>query len=253
MTVAGALGSALLLALPLDGAARGRPVVSLSAVPARVELVGRGSESVTVTNFGSARVLVSARAGSLAVDLRGRPSLVARRTAPRSAAPWLSLSPRELSLAAGSSAVLRVESRVPVRAEPGDHHAVVLLATRPAAVGAVGVRMRLGVRVAVRVPGAVVRRVGVLGLRVRRQGRVRTLEATLANSGNVTETLTPSRVAISLHSGGSPVVRLGIERRELLPSRRGLAVARYRGPLRGRVRAVVAVEGTAGRAFWVRL
>jgi hypothetical protein len=253
VTLAGALGSALLLALPLDGAARGRPLVSLSAVPARVELVGRASESVTVTNFGSTRVLVSARAGNLAVDLRGRPSLVARRTAPRSAAPWLSLSPRELSLPAGGTALLRVESLVPMRAEPGDHHAVVLLSTRPAALGAVGVRMRLGVRVAVRVPGVVVRRLGLVALRVRRHGRVRTLEATLANGGNVTETLSSARVAISLHVPGRPVVRLGIDRRELLPGRRGIAVVRYRGPLRGRVRAVVSIDGAAGRTFWIRL
>jgi hypothetical protein len=253
VTLAGALGSALLLALPLDGAARGRPLVSLSAVPARVELAGRASESVTVTNFGSTRVLVSARAGSLAVDLRGRPSLVAKRTAPRSAAPWLSLSPRELSLPAGGTAVLRVESRVPARAEPGDHHAVVLLATRPAAVGAVGIRMRLGVRVAVRVPGVVVRRLGVVALRVRRQGRMRMLEATLANGGNITETLSSSRVAISLQVRGGPVVRLAIDRRELLPGRRGIAVARYRGALRGRVRVVAAVDGASARAFWIRL
>lgn len=253
MTLAAALGSALLLALPLDGAARDRPLVSLSAVPARVELTGRASASVAVTNFGSTQVLVSARAGSLAVDLRGRPSLVAKRTATRSAAPWVSLSPRELSLPAGGTAVLRVDSRVPKRAEPGDHHAVVLLATRPAAVGAVGVRMRLGVRVAVRVPGVVVRRLGVQALRVRRRARLRVIEATVANYGNVTETLTRSRVAVSLHRGGGPVVRLAIERRELLPGTRGIAVARYRGPLRGRVRVVVAVDSAVRRAFWARL
>jgi hypothetical protein len=253
VTLAGALGSALLVALPLDGAARERPVVSLSAVPARVELEGKATESVAVTNFGSTRVLVSARAGSFTVDLRGRPALVARRTAPRSAASWLSLQPREFSIAPGSTAVLHVESRVPARAEPGDHHAVLLLATRPTGAGRVGVRMRLGVRVAVRVPGAVVRRLEVRGLRVRRQGRTRILEATLANLGNVTEALSSSRLTVSLLVRSRPVARLGIERRELLPGKHGLVVARYRGQLRGRVQARVDVDGAVRRAFWIRL
>ncbi len=251
MTLA-VLGSALLVALPLDGAARERPVVSLSAVPARVELEGKATESVAVTNFGSTRALVSARAGSFTVDLRGRPALVARRTTPRSAASWLSLRPRELSIAPGSTAVLHVESRVPARAEPGDHHAVLLLATRPTGAGRVGVRMRLGVRVAVRVPGVVVRRLAVRALRVRRQGRTRILEATLANLGNVTEAVSSSRLTVSLVRGGL-VARLGIERRELLPGKHGLVVARYRGLLRGRVQARVDVDGATRRVFWIRL
>ena len=253
MTLAAAFVSALLVALPHDGAGREQPVVSLSAVPARVDLEGKATESVAVTNFGSTRVVVSARAGSFTVDLRGRPALVARRTAPRSAASWLSLRPRELSISPGSTAVLHVESRVPARAEPGDHHAVLLLATRPTGAGRVGVRMRLGVRVAVRVPGVVVRRLAVRALRARRQGRTRILEATFANLGNVTEALSSARVSVSLLVRGRPITRLGIERRELLPGKHGLVVARYRGPLRGRVYARVDVDGAIKRGFWVRL
>ena len=70
-----------------------------------------------------------------------------------------------LSIAPGGKAELEVAARVPARARPGDHHALVLLATRPSHVGGVGVRMRLGVRVSVRVPGKIVRRVVSAGPR----------------------------------------------------------------------------------------
>lgn len=109
--------------------------------------------------------------------------------------------------------------------------------------------MRLGVRVAVRVPGKVVRRVSVRGLRVRRSGRFRNLEVVLANFGDLIET---SAVAVVL-SGRGRVERVHAERREVLPRTRAILTARYPGRLRGRVIARVEVDGTARRSFRARL
>jgi hypothetical protein len=110
--------------------------------------------------------------------------------------------------------------------------------------------MRLAVRVAVRVPGRVRHRVEIRGLTVRRARRGRVLEVLLANRGNVTERLA-GRVSISL--GGRTTVRVRATNRELLPGRRGVVVAIYRGRERGVVRAVVAVRGAAEKTFRIRL
>jgi hypothetical protein len=243
--------AAAVLALAAAGAptetSRERPLASLSASPTRIALSGSSRASVTLTNFGASPAHVNVGRGSFTLDLRGRPSV--GRPGARSAQSWLAVRPSVLSIAPGGQAVLEVAARVPARACPGDHHALVLLATRPSRFGGVGVRMRLGVRVAVRVPGKVVRRVAVRALRVRRSGRVRKLDVTLANLGDVIET---NAVTVVL-SGPGRVERVRAESREVLPRTRAILTARYAGPLRGRVTARVEVDGTARRSFKVRL
>jgi hypothetical protein len=161
----------------------------------------------------------------------------------------LTVRPSELSIAAGGRAVLEVAARIPARARPGDHHALLLLATRPSRLGGVGVRMRLGVRISVRVPGKVVRRVAVRDLRVRRNGRARSLDVTVANLGDVIET---SGVTIVL-SGRGRVERVHAELREVLPRTRAILTARYVGVLRGRVLCRVELDGVPRRTFRLRL
>jgi hypothetical protein len=109
--------------------------------------------------------------------------------------------------------------------------------------------MRLGIRVAVRVPGKVVRRVSVRGLRVRRIGRARSLDVTLANLGDLIET---SDVTVVL-SGRGRVERVRAESREVLPRTRAVLTARYTGRLRGGLIARVEVDGAARRSFRLRL
>ena len=230
-----------------NGASRERPLASLSASPTRIALIGSGRAAVTLTNFGASRAHVSVGRGSFALDVRGRPSV--GRPGARSAQSWLAFRPSKLSIAPGGKAQLVVDARVPARARPGDHHALVLLATRPGRVGGVGVRMRLGVRVAVRVPGKVVRRVAVRELRVRRGGRFRNLDVTVANLGDLIET---SAVTVVL-SGRGRVERVHAELREILPRTRAILTARYAGRLRGRVLARVEVDGVARRTFRLRL
>jgi len=238
---------ALVTAGAPSGTSRERPLASLSASPTRIALSGSSRASVTLMNFGASRARVSVGRGSFTLDLRGRPTIV--RAGPRSAQSWLTFRPAELSVAPGGRAVVEVAARVPARARAGDHYALVLLATRPSRLGGVGVRMRLGVRVAVRVPGKVVRRVAVRGLRVRRRGRSRNLDVTLANLGDVIET---SRVTVVL-SGRGRVERVHAELREVLPRTRAILTARYAGRLRGRVLARVEVDGIARRSFTLRL
>jgi len=109
--------------------------------------------------------------------------------------------------------------------------------------------MRLGVRVAVRAPGKVVRRVAVQGLRVRRSGPARSLEVAVANLGDLIET---NAVTVVLSVRGR-AERVHATAREVLPRTRAILTARYTGRLRGRVLARVEVDGVARRSFSLRL
>jgi hypothetical protein len=227
-------------------------VVSLSASPARVALAGGAGATIALRNVGRSSLSVTASPDGFALDLHGRPELVSR-AARRGAATWLSVRPRRVALAPGAKALVRVASTVPRGAEPGDHHAVVLFATRATHAGRVGVRMRVGVRVVVRVPGSVVRKLAIRSLHVRRRGRTRLLDIGLANLGNVTEALAPGRVIVTLLVRGRVTVRVRTQRRELLPHSFGIATGRYFGALRGRLLARVEVGRGGRRMFWIRL
>ncbi len=238
---------ALVAAGAPNGTGRERPLASLSASPTRIALSGSSRASVTLTNYGASRARVSVSRGSFTLDLRGRPAV--GRPGARSAQSWLTFRPSSLSIAAGGKAELEVAARVPARARPGDHHALLLLVTRPSRVGGVGVRMRLGVRVAVRAPGKVVRRMAVRGLRVRRSARSRALEVTLENLGDLIET----RVVDVVLSARGHTERVHAEVREVLPGTRAILTAHYAGRLRGRVLARVEVDGVVRRSFTLRL
>ena len=163
---------AVALALVPAAAGSGKPpeALELTAAPARLVLHGSGAATVRVRNPGRKTVTVEVASASFALDLRGRPRIVKRR-GPRSAAGWLTLRPAHIRLAPHAAAALRVSARVPPRAEPGDHDALVLLSARPLGQARVSVRLRLGVVVVVRAPGAVVRRLKLRRLRLARRGR----------------------------------------------------------------------------------
>ena len=249
-----ALLAALTLLAPAApaGAGAARPLVSISAAPSRVALTGAATQRVEVTNVGTSAIVVSASAEGLSLDARGRPAIT-RRSAPRGAAPWLRVSPASLSLRPGAAASVAIASTLPRRAEPGDHHALLLLASRPLARGGVNVRMRLGVRIVVRAPGRVVRRLVVAGLRVRHAGRTRLLEVTILNRGNVTETLPRGRLSVLLVRKGKVLARLVADRRELLPRSRGVLSPTYSGRVRGPIIVRVEIGGGPRRSFRLRL
>jgi hypothetical protein len=254
--IAVALAAASLLAPASAGASSARSPLALAASPAHVRLTGRAATTLRVTNWGSSRLIADVGTAGFALGLRGRPRIVRRPTGRRVAASWLTVKPRRLLLPAGGSAMLRVSSFVPRQAEPGDHPALVLVTTRPRAGARIGVRMEIGVVVVVRVPGAVVHRLALGRLWLRRQGPRRLLELGIANLGNVTEPVGPGRLSVELLQHGRVVGRARPARRELLPRSRGIEEIAYRGRVTGRVTVLVELRRgrrTVRRAFHLRL
>jgi hypothetical protein len=239
------------VAAATNAAPRPRPIVSLSASPTSFALTDGTPRAITLTNVGTSRMGVRVGTAGLAVDLRGRPRLALRPAAGRNAAPWLRVRPRALTLPAGGSKVVQVAVHVPRRAQPGDHHAAVVFTSRPLERKRVGMRMRLAVRLSVRVPGSVRKRLVIRSLGVRPVGRARGLEVIVANRGNTTESLA-GRVAISLRTRDRAKLFVRT-RRELLPGRSGLFSAIYRGRHRGVVSARITIRGAGSRLFRVRL
>ena len=235
----------MIVALLAAAALATHPTVSLSVSPARVTMSSGSVQTLRITNAGVAPVVLEATAAGYALDLRGRARVVQARVA-RS---WLSLRPRRLEVAPGGSASLVVSAaRVP-GAHPGEHDALVLLTSAARAASGVSVRMRVGVVVAVSVPGAVVRRLQVRGLRVRGRGL---LDLLLANRGDVTERLSFTRLRVELTRGGRVLAWLRPVPRELLPRTSGLVEIRYPRSLRGAATAVVELGGLR-RSFRVHL
>ena len=227
------------------GSGATRPPLALTATPAHVSLVGSGRASLRVTNPGRSPVVVDVGRAGFSLDRRGRPR-VAPRGGVRAAVSWLSIRPARFPLAAGASRSVTVSSRVPERAEPGDHDALVLLTTRPRRRAGVVVKMRIGVVVVVRAPGRVVRRLALRDLRVRRARGARILELGVSNRGNVTETLERGRVWISLERGAGRT-RLRADARDLRPRTSGVVQVVYRGRLKGWVTARAQIVAQPGR------
>jgi hypothetical protein len=117
----------------------------------------------------------------------------------------------------------------------------------------------IGIVVIVRVPGAVLHRLELRGLRVRRGHRADLLELSVVNRGNVTERLARERVRVSLRRRGRVIARLRAVPRELFPRSRATQTFRYGGRLRGPATALVEVVRPANgvpilrRTFRIRL
>ena len=253
------IGLAVLTLVPASaGASTERPPVALTASPAHVALAGSGRSVVRVTNRGANRVVVDVSRAEFALDLRGRPRIVGRGTVARSAADWIGFRPRSILVKPGGSASVSVVSKLPPKAEPGDHDALLLFTTRRRVRDGVAVRMRMGVVVVVRAPGVVRRRLELGGLSVARSGRLRVLELGIANDGNVTESIASENGTLYLFRNGRRIAKLRAEPRDLRPRTRGLLQFHYRGAERGAVTARVEVESDEAsrvlrRTFRVRL
>ena len=240
MTKPATLVAALCLLAPASAGAGGSVGAALSASPSRIGLDGSARQAVRLTNPGSVAVDVVLSRGAFALDLRGRPH-VSPSTA---STDWLTVSPRHVRLAAGRTASVTISSRVPKRAQPGDHPALVLLTTRPTSASGVAVLMRLGVVVTVRAPGVVVHRLALTGARLRPKRRI---VVHLANRGNVTESLTPGRLSVTVERGGRVLQRLRVRRQDLLPHTRGIVELRPTRTIRGRCVVVVRLDGRLRR------
>jgi hypothetical protein len=251
MTVRGgatALVLAALAALLTAGAAAPSPSLGLAAWPARATVAAGRPQVVHVRNGGSRSLVLDVSGAGFGLDLRGTPRVVR----PNAAARWLVIRPRILRLAPGAVRTLTVWPRVPRGARPGDHPALVLLRTRPPGGRAIGVEIRIGVVIDVRVAGAVRRRLTIGPLLVAHTGAHRRLVLALANDGDVTERIATPPV-LDLYAGRRLVARLEGARREVLPHSRGVVEFVYAGPRRGPLRAVFSGGGLGRTVFAVRL
>jgi ribosomal protein L30/L7E len=233
-----------------------RSPIALAASPVRVHLTGTSTRTVRITNWGASEVVADVGTAGFALGLRGRPRIVRRGSGSSLAASWIAVRPRRFALAPGRTETLTVSSSLPRGAEPGDHPALVLVGTRPRERGGVAVRMRIGIVVVVRVPGTIVHRLAVRGLRLRRVSQMDVLELSISNRGNVTERMGPSRLRIVLLQRGRIVGRPRAARRELLPRSRAIEEIRLRGRLAGPVTVLVELGQGArmiGRRFHLRV
>ena len=222
-----------------------RPPVVLTAAPARLLVDGSARAAVRVTNSGTKSVVVVVSRAGFTLTRRGRP-VIARSDVARSAAPWLTFRPGRFALGPGGSVALAVASKLPRRAEPGDHDALMLLNARAIRNARVAVRLRLGVVVVVRAPGRVVRRLELRGLRVARRGQGRALDLVVANRGNITESLARVRAVIARRGRG--IATLFATSRELRPRTSGILEFRFRRRLHGRMTARVVIPAQPGRS-----
>jgi hypothetical protein len=241
------LAAPLLALVPASAGTTAPRPVALTAAPARLVLATGDGGTVRITNAGTKRVVVDAAPAGFALDLRGRPRIVGARGV-RSAVRWLTLRPRRLTLAARATAPLLVSARVPPHAAPGDHDALVLLSTRPVDGTHVAVRLRLGVVVVVRAPGAIVRRLELRRLRVLHRGGTQALRLVVANRGNVTESLVRVHAELSRMPSGRLLAVVAAGARRLRPQTEGILEFRLHRRGRGRVSVRVVVPGEPGRA-----
>src|SRR4051794_28205566 len=137
--------------------------MALAVSPARATLVAPAARSIEVRNTGRETAVVDVT-----------PNVTS----------WLRVSPARLVLRTRAHASLTVRARVAAHTRPGDHDLVLLLTARPVGSSPVGVRMRLGVRLRVRMPGGLVHGVALRSLHVRRHAGGRVLTLAVANTGN---------------------------------------------------------------------
>jgi hypothetical protein len=242
---------AIVAAALIPSAAAGRvPAAALGVSPLRLELSGASSASITVRNPGARPLVVRVTRAGFARTLHGKP----RIEAARGAAGWLRARPRRLRLAPHATASFQLTAKPPARARPGDHPALVLLATRPPSDRRVHVNLRVGVVVLVRVAGTIVHRLVPRALSVRRHGATRRFSLRLANRGNVAERIGGARLELVLSRHGKRLATLRARLLDLLPRSAGIAQFAYRGAARGRIRATVVLRPPAiGRQRSFRL
>ena len=219
----------MIAAVPLTAAS-----LAVSAWPARVVIAAPGHTTIHVSNPGPGAVALAAAASGYALDVRGRP----RVTVPQA---WLTVRPARLRLPANGSAELHVAVARPRGASPGDHASLVLLTTEPPAGRRVVARLRLGVVVVARVPGPLVHRLVLGGLRVVRHRHATVVDVGVANRGNVDEWIGARRVSLELRRHRSVVATLWAVPRRLLARSGGLVRLACPRLVRGPVNAVLEV------------
>jgi hypothetical protein len=244
LVLAGLTALVLASAPSAAGADADRPRVALSVSPARLALAAPGARTIKLRNSGAEQVVV---------DVTRRP------LGPQPPAKtWLQITPARVVLRSGESAILTLRASPNGRAEPGEHHVLVLLTTRPFRGGRVNVQVRLGVRIRMIVPGRIVRDAALGGLRLRRSRNARFMSVSVTNRGNVTVPLRGRVTALLLRRGQRLAQLTPRGRRALVPGGRAVLALRYGGRVRGLLTVVVRIQLGPGvraveRRYRVRL
>lgn len=235
----------LLASAAQAGAGSSSSGLAVSAWPARVVVTAPGTTAIGVGNPGDEAVRVVARPQAYALDARGRPRIEPLGT------KWFDVRPVRLLVPPHGTARLQVTVRRPHAAGPGDHAAVLLLATEPPPGRQVFARLRIGVVVVVRVPGRLTRHLALGALRNRSTLRRTRLELIVANRGNVDEWLSGSRISVTLVRNGWRLAAR-IEARRLLARSSGLVEVSLGRRLRGPIDALVLVRHPRPGVAFVR-
>jgi len=240
-----ALLAAFALVAPASAGATRR--AGLVVWPARATVAVGASTTLRVANHTRSPVSVSVRALGLALDPRGAPRVV------RSSAgtALVVLRTKRVVVPAGGVASVGVRVSASRGLAAGDRPALVLLTARSAGGAGIGVQVRIGVPIEVRVPGVVRRRIEVGALRV----RGRRLELAVRNRGNVTERVGRGVVVLEVWHGARRVTTLQPRARDLFPRARGLVDYWLPRGVHGRARVIVrlACPASGRRAFSVAL
>jgi hypothetical protein len=220
------LAVALTAAVALPTPAAVPPRTAFSVSPAHVAFEAGGRAAVHIEAGAGSRLVVRAGLAGLALDFRGKPRIASRRDA----ALWLSVSPRIVNVGRGGATIV-IASRRRTSARPGDHSALVLLTATARATKGVAVQLRVGVVVTVRVSGPRVHRIEVTAAQARREGpgQGRLIDVTLANRGNVIESIGGASLRITVLHRGRVIARLVAVQRTVLPHTSAVVTVRYRG------------------------
>ena len=236
---------ALVTAAPASAGAPHRG--GLVVWPARATVRAGSAATLHIANHTRGRMLVAIRTMGLALDPRGTPRLVRAS----SGTALVSVRTTHVVVAAGGVGSVAVRVSAGHGLASGDRPALVLLTARSAGGAGIGVQVRIGVPLEVRVPGIVRRglELGALRLRGRR------LELVVRNRGNVAERLGRGSVVVEVWRGQRRLARLQPRPRDLFAHTHGLAEYRLPGRLHGLVRVIARVLApTKGRrAFSVAL
>ena len=244
LLLAGLTALVLASAPSAAGADADRPRMALSVSPARLALAAPGARTIKLRNDGAEPVIVD---------------VTRRALGPQPAAEtWLQVSPARLVLHSGENATLTLRASPPRLAEPGEHHILVLLTTRPLQGGRVSVQVRLGVRIRMVVPGRIVRDAALGGLRLRRSRNALFMFVWVTNRGNVTVPLRGRVTALLLRRGQRLAQLIPRGPHALLPGARAVLALRYGGRGRGLLTAIIRIRLGPGvraveRRYRVRL
>jgi hypothetical protein len=234
------VAAAVAATLVASASAAQGPSLSLAVRPTELVLAGAATGTFTVTNPSANAIQINASIGDYVIQENGKVLVDPQLPPERSAKGWITLSQKSFTLAAHGSFDLTVRSHPPAKADPGDHHALVLFTTATSGSGRVLVRTRIAVALLARVVGPIKRKLAIASLApVPKKHKLRLV---ILNNGNINERLLRRSVTVALRRHGRTLQTLVAPARDVLPHGRTVFVLRYRSTIRRPFAANVTVR-----------